>query len=139
MGKTSKPLSIIAIGECALWGEELDALEKQGHLITRVTKAMDDDPTLSFKAVSFETLLTADIIVGPKAWRMDDLTRKYLGVALKEARMLRYSGPGPRASKKNRADAVAEIGPLPEAEHFPGGKYDPDRKGTPRLDYHIST
>ena len=125
MGKTSKPLSIIAIGECALWDEELDALEKQGHHIVRVINRMSDevDPI-----VNSNELLDADIILGPKAWRMDDLTRKYLGVALKEARMLRYSGPGPRASKKNRADAVAEIGPLPEAEHFPGGKYDPDRK-----------
>ena len=129
MGKTSKPLSIVAIGECALWDEEWDALEKQGHKIIRITFSPDDGPLNTDRSViTYADLLEADIILGGKAWRMDDLTRKYLGVALKEARMLRYSGAGPRMSKKNRADAVAEIGPLPEAEHFPGGKYDPDRK-----------
>ena len=121
MGKTSKPLSIVAIGECALW-DELKALEAQGHVVSRLFDPESDG------VVPGSIFLEADIILGPKAWRMDDLTRKYLGVALKEARMLRYSGPGPRASKKNRADAAEEIGPLPGAEHFPGGKYDPERK-----------
>lgn len=114
MGRTSKPLYIVIGGQAGSW-EEFDALASQGHII----KHLETDE-INWPEV--------DVVLFEKAWRMDDLTRKYLGVALKEARMLRYSGPGPRASKKNRADAVAEIGPLPEAEHFPGGKYDPDRK-----------
>lgn len=116
MGKTSKPMNIVAIGECALWNEELDALEKQGHKIYRMTVVED--------VCGQDVLLNADIILSPRAWRMDDLTRKYLAIALKEARMLKYSGAGPRASKKNRADASADLD-LPEAMHFPGAKYDP--------------
>ena len=93
MGKTSKPLTIVAIDDVALW-EELDKLEKQGHTIIRMSSNMN--------------FPQADIVLGPNAWRMDPAHRDYLPLAIKEARMLRYSHED-RHDKKKRAAIDDEL------------------------------
>jgi len=104
MGKTSKPLTIVAIGDVALW-EELEKLEKQGHTVVRA------DPT----AIMTTAIEKADIILGPNCWRMDPAHRDYLPLAIKEARMLRYSHED-RHDKKKRAAAALDIGLEPESD-----------------------
>lgn len=106
MGKTSKPLTIVAIGDVALW-EELQKLADQGHTVWRIT---DNDDTMTG-----EVLLKADIVLGPNAWRMDPAHRDYLPLAIKEARMLRYSHED-RHDKKKRAAAALDIGLEPESD-----------------------
>ena len=96
MGKTAKPLTIVAIGDVALW-EELDKLEKQGHEIIRT-------PEINHIAVQ-----KADIILGDRCWRMDPAHRDYLPLAIKEARMLRYPHED-RHDKKKRSAVALSIG-----------------------------
>ena len=69
MGKTpaSKRLVIVAYPPVSEW-PELAALEAKGH---EVRRCEDEE---------------ADIVLGPKCWRMLDPLRKYLDTAVKEAR-----------------------------------------------------
>lgn len=113
MGKTSKPLTIIVVGEPTSWFE-WEKLEAQGHEIIKV------DPGKIY--ADLEPKLTkADIIMGPTAWRMDGDLRKYLPLALKEARMIRYPSEK-RFDKKVRdssgsdIDAVLTPGSEPETD-----------------------
>jgi hypothetical protein len=103
MGKTSKPLTIVALPPCDEW-DELKRLEAQGHRVLRLAEhtALDGD------AVAI--ILDADLIIGGNAWRMTTQHSKYLPVAIKEARMLRYDVKEQRQDVKNRKVADAEFG-----------------------------
>ena len=70
MGKTSKPLRIVAYPPVSEW-LELAALEAQGHEVYRL-----------------ET--EADLVLGPQAWHFTEAHRKYLSDAIAAARAKRY-------------------------------------------------
>jgi hypothetical protein len=101
MGKTSKPLTIVALPPCDEW-DELKRLEAQGHTVIRVKFTIDE--------ILARDLLNADLIIGGNAWRMTTQHSKYLPVAIKEARMLRYDVKEQRQDVKNRKVADAEFG-----------------------------
>ncbi len=108
MGKTSKPLTIVALPPCDEW-EELAALEKQGHIIFRLR---DSDPlALQYADGKFvcSLLIEADIILGPNCWRMSNAHKSYLTLALKEARMLKYQTHEKRADSKIRASIASDL------------------------------
>ena len=71
MGHTPKPLKIITIGDLKDW-PEIAALDAQGHEIIA------------------HALTHADLILGPTCWLMDEQHRKYLDLAIAEARRRRY-------------------------------------------------
>ena len=74
MGKTPKPLKIwihVAMNE---W-PEIRAFQEQGHVIQLIANGWEAD---------------ADLILGPTCWRMDEQHRKYLDLAISEARKRRY-------------------------------------------------
>ena len=79
MGKTPKPLWILAVEPLDEWGE-IAALEAQGHTVVRA------------KAEQFcgFTLTEFDLVLGPTCWLMDEQHRKYLDLAIAGARRRRY-------------------------------------------------
>jgi hypothetical protein len=105
MGRSSKPLVIVALPPCDGW-EELDKLEKQGHRIIRardVVTGLTDEETITIRQ-----LVDADIVLGSNCWRMDFKHKPYLALAIKEARMLRYPNEK-RADSKTRASVTADL------------------------------
>ena len=72
MGKSSKPLNIAIPSSMETW-DEIAQLKAQGHLIRVVSDDCD-----------------CDIVLGPTCWLMDDAHRKYLPLAIAEARRRRY-------------------------------------------------
>lgn len=103
MGRTVKPLTIVALPPCDKW-EELDKLRKQGHTVYTI------GGQTTFAGLTVEELLSADIILGATAWRMDHQHKPYLTLAIKEARMLRYQNHEDRSDSKKRASAAADLG-----------------------------
>lgn len=110
MGKAIKPLTIVALPPCDTW-EELWQLEQKGHIILRLSLIEK-----GFRIQGAEThvdmlqlILDADIIIGGNCWRMSPAHRKYLVLAIREARMLRYGSSENRANKKNRDQVAADI------------------------------
>ena len=75
MGRTPKPLRILCIG---IWGDEFVKLSNQGHQV---------DKADLLDQVQFSEY---DIILGPTCHLMDEQHRKYLLLALSEARRRRY-------------------------------------------------
>lgn len=71
MGKSPKPLTILAHPDIVAW-EEVQKLSDQGHVI-RV------DP-----------LDGVDLILHPAAWRMDTQHRKYVPLSIAAGRKRRY-------------------------------------------------
>ena len=71
MGKTPKPLRIVVIHPISKW-EDFAAFKNQGHDVTEFF--MEE----------------VDLILGPTCWRMDEQHRKYLDLAISEARRRRY-------------------------------------------------
>jgi hypothetical protein len=100
MGRSSKPLVIVALPPCSEW-EELDKLEKQGHTVIRNQDGLTG-------VNQFEELAKADIVLGSNCWRMDFKHKPYLALAIKEARMLRYPNEK-RADSKTRASVTADL------------------------------
>lgn len=104
MARTPKPLTIVALPPTDMW-QALADLETKGHTVIRARDPIDgihpDD------SIKFETLIAADIILGANAWRMSDDHEKYLTLAIKEARTLKY-GKGTYANKKLR-DSVGAV------------------------------
>lgn len=100
MGRTPKPLIIVALPPCDGW-EELAKLEKQGHTIHRLISGVVSLPD--------DVLLGADIILAPQAWRMTNAHKTYLLLAVKEARMLRYPTNEKKADSKTRNSVEEEI------------------------------
>ena len=78
MGKTPKPLVIVALPPVDGW-PELAALEAQGHTIIRWT---NDNFEVEMRG--------ADVVLGPTCWRMDEAHRKFLQLAVESARHARY-------------------------------------------------
>ena len=72
MGRSSKPLTIKVHAAMMEW-PEIQALADQGHVIAT-------DPAVD----------ECDIILGPNAHLMDEAHRKYLDLAISEARRRRY-------------------------------------------------
>ena len=73
MGKTPKPLTIEIDAAMAEWAE-IKALEAQGHTIwIRAWEAQ-----------------RPDVVLGDHCWLMDEAHRKYLDLAVSEARRRRY-------------------------------------------------
>ena len=97
MGKTPKPLTIVALPPCCDW-PELAELEAKGHKIRRVAGDVGDYGSL---------WVDADIILGSNCWRMTEQHRKYLVLAIKEARMLKYP-PDKRMDTKTRNEVGLE-------------------------------
>lgn len=79
MGRTPKPLTILALDGVEQW-PEWESLKAQGH---RVVTTQD----LRINTVSFDDL---DGIVGPKCWRMTTPLRKHLPVCVQAMRKLKY-------------------------------------------------
>lgn len=77
MGKTSKPLKIL-IHPSLKW-EELQKLQDQNH-------------DVQFLEVD------ADLILGPNCWKMNQMLRQYLPLAIKAAREQRY-GKGKKSEE----------------------------------------
>ena len=78
MGKTPKPLRVLVLDPCCGW-EEWAGYQAQGHVI-------------DFASNDY------DLIVGGVAWRMDEQHRKYLDLAISEARRRRYPTKDKEAS-----------------------------------------
>lgn len=77
MGKTSKPLWIV-VHDALVQSEQFQRLAEQGHRVQPLTSSTGDD------------LMEADLVVGPKMWRMDPTLLKYLDSAIKGARAVAY-------------------------------------------------
>lgn len=95
MGRTPKPLTIIALPPCDTW-QELEQLEAQGHIIRRVTKES--------KAVEAVNLFEADLVIGETAWHLTQKHRRYLTDAIYQSRLRKYGEPSPAKRKKVKKD-----------------------------------
>ena len=74
MGKSQKPLRILVHPDLLNW-DELQELAAKGHEI-KVMEPGEFNP---------------DLILGPTCWRMEHSTRKYVKLAVEEARKVRYA------------------------------------------------
>ena len=72
MGRTPKPLYILAAPD-TYHSPEMQALLEQGHHV-----------------IEFVTAHEYDVILAPNAWFMNEQHRKYLPLAISEARRRRY-------------------------------------------------
>jgi len=105
MGKVARRLTIIALPPLGAW-PEIVKLEEQGHTI--ISDILITDPvTMDHPALKvwFTKLSEADLIIGPQCWYFDTQHRKYLTLAIKQARLKRY---GPPVKKANKKDGKAE-------------------------------
>lgn len=98
MGKTPRPLIILALPPVSEWSE-LEQLEKQGHTIFRITH--EEAAGTIFNKLFAE----ADVILGANCWRMDHLHRRYLTDAISQARIAKYGEPKQR-KKVGDSDAT---------------------------------
>ena len=90
IGKTNKPLTIVALPPVSEW-EELEKLEGQGHQVIRLVRTTQGfQSNVEAHADLISLILDADVILGDRAWRMDKDLRRYLALAIKSARVLRY-------------------------------------------------
>ena len=82
MGKTpaSKRLRVLVFPPLDMWGE-ITELREKGHEIYTWGQSGSE----LFDAQEW------DLVLGPKAWRMDEPLRKYLDTAVKEARAAKGS------------------------------------------------
>lgn len=81
MGKTPKPLVILAHSSIAAW-EEVHALAAQGHAVVIGPSVLVGDPEAR--------IMEPDLILHPNAWRMNPAHRKYLTLAVVAARKQRW-------------------------------------------------
>lgn len=72
MGKTTKPL-VILVHESLINLPEIQELSEKGHTV----KVFEADPQ-------------PDILLGPTCWRMTHALKKYVKMAVDEARKVRY-------------------------------------------------
>jgi hypothetical protein len=92
VGTTPKKLMIVAFSPVAQW-PEIEAYEKQGHSVIRISDFQDAGTEQDWKAQVdslCQLIATADVILGPTCWRMDEAHRKYLPLAIESARHARY-------------------------------------------------
>lgn len=75
MGRTPKPLRILALPPCDQW-DELKELETKGHVIRNCEDTGD--------------LRDFDLVVGANCWYLDQAHRPYLDLAIAAARKKRY-------------------------------------------------
>ena len=73
MGKSPKTLTILCHPDIAAW-EEVQKLAEQGHTVIAEGPAYEN----------------VDLILDPRAWRMDPAHRKYLSLTVAAARAKRY-------------------------------------------------
>ena len=79
MGRSPKPLTLLALGDLTDWPEFI-ALKEQGHVIA-------GPQDLKINTIALDDV---DVILGPTCWRMDAQHRKYLPQAIAAARKVRY-------------------------------------------------
>ena len=84
MGKTPKPLRILAFGGIEAW-PEIAALQAQGHTIA----------TIHDLRIANVALDSCDLVLGPTAHRMEPGLRKYLKLSIAEARRRKYGAADP--------------------------------------------
>lgn len=106
VGKTSKPLTIVVFPEIADWPEWKD-LHDKGHTIVVMAPLQANGQPI-------------DLVVGPHCWRMNEMTRKYIDLAISSSREERYpntgkkprppSGPGPDMPPSTPAPGSAPTG-----------------------------
>lgn len=73
MAQTSKPL-VLLVHSTLLETNEIKELEQKGHLILQMTPQQED----------------CDLILGPNCWRIYPKLYKYIDMAVKAARLVRY-------------------------------------------------
>ncbi len=78
MGTTPKPLVMVVLPPVDTW-PEVAALAAQGHTVLTLAQVLADP-----------TGPAIDVWLGPECWRMDEQHRKYLKLAVEEARRARY-------------------------------------------------
>ena len=114
-----KPLTIVALPPCDAW-PELEELEAKGHTLIKI-----DELDADIDIIKHQDLLRADIIIGSNCWRMGSQHKKYLVLAIKEARMLKY----PHADQKKARKQLDDI--LPDDALESAGTESGDRAGVP--------
>ena len=106
MGKVAKPLTIVVFPPLDEW-PEIEKLEKQGHVIVKLTENSCFGESGDFLIdgakywVNLTRLTEADIIIGPRCWYLTELHRKHLTQAIKQARLRRY---GTITKKRKKGD-----------------------------------
>jgi len=103
MGKVSRRLTIVVFPPLDEW-PEIVKLEEQGHTIVRTTAEGFDSyfevtPLTEGESKLSNLFKEADLVIGPQCWYFDVKHRKYLTLAIKQARLKRYGKP-----KKKEAD-----------------------------------
>lgn len=73
MAQTSKPL-VLLVHSTLLETDEVKELEHKGHVILHMTPQQED----------------CDLILGPNCWRIYPKLYKYINIAVKAARLIRY-------------------------------------------------
>jgi len=110
MGKVSRRLTIVVFPPLSDW-PEIAKLEEQGHTILRVPVREFVTTTIAVELRSAEfinTLLDADLVIGPQCWYFDTKHRKYLTQAIKQSRLRRYGTPQRKAGKKDAEDDITD-------------------------------
>lgn len=105
LGKTSKPLTILIDPSIADWKEWQDLRDK-GHTIALLFPNDTYDPR------------QADLVMGPRMWRMNDHTRKYLDLAIEWSRQEKYpSGtPTPTAPTRGKTPSTPVLSSEPTGQ-----------------------
>ena len=81
MGKTPKPLNILVIGDILERWDEFKELASQGHQVAYWS---------GYNMLTTYFEFGPDLILGERCWFMDEQHRKYLDLAITEARRRRY-------------------------------------------------
>lgn len=103
MGKTPKPLTIVVFPPLDEW-PEIVKLQEQGHKIIKPSERCNEYDAHEF----VYSLPEADIIIGPRCWYLDNIHRKHLTLAIKQARLRRYGEPSKKIKGRGSDDSDAE-------------------------------
>jgi hypothetical protein len=87
MGKTSKPLTIVVTDQALLDWPEMQAYQAQGHTIGTISGLVQ---TLGESWNGACEVVPVDLYLGPTAHRMSESERKWLKLAIAEARKRKY-------------------------------------------------
>jgi len=95
MGKVSRRLTIVVFPPLSEWSE-IEKLEEQGHQIIR-THGIGETPI----QITLDKI--PDLVIGPNCWYFDVKHRKYLTLAIKQARLKRYGKPQKKEDKNEKS------------------------------------
>ena len=109
MGKTPKPLRIY-VDPCLYPWPEMDALAEQGHEVHNMAlpELVDGVESLEDAGYSLDSMIRYltheyDLIFSPHAWMCTDEHKKYLPIALKAARLVRYPPKEKKRAKTKKS------------------------------------